>query len=382
MRLRLDLRPGAVGQRLARRGGGLCRPLCAALGLLAGTLDFFAFCRAHRALADMRGRVSVSLDGLPQTGDFIQADWRALVLEAHHACRAAEERAAAQRREADDYYTLWAHQIKTPIAALELLLQDPQGPHVQALAAELVKVEQYVDMALNFMRLEGEGSDLVISRCALAPIVKAAVRRYARLFILKGIRLELGSLEGEALTDGKWLGFALEQLISNAVKYTPSGGHVRIWVQEGPAVLVEDDGPGIPAQGPAPGVRPGLYRPGRPHRRPFHRHRPVPYPQGPECPGPCRIPFLPARPGRLRQGGFVGQAPGPGLRPGPAPMAPAVPLMASYHAATTQPLTSRRPYRIVRYGRCIVRRIAGKGVASCGILRLLQKEGRPWLSWR
>lgn len=227
---------------------GYAALLCAALGLLAGTLDFFAFCRAHRALADMRGRVSVSLDGLPQTGDFIQADWRALVLEAHQACRAAEERAAAQRREADDYYTLWAHQIKTPIAALELLLQDPQGPHVQALAAELVKVEQYVDMALNFMRLEGEGSDLVISRCALAPIVKAAVRRYARLFILKGIRLELGSLEGEALTDGKWLGFALEQLISNAVKYTPSGGHVRIWVQEGPAVLVEDDGPGIPPQ--------------------------------------------------------------------------------------------------------------------------------------
>ena len=59
---------------------------------------------------------------------------------------------------------------------------------------------------------------------------------------------EPGSLEGEALTDGKWLGFALGQLISNAVKYTPPGGHVRIWVQEGPAVLVEDDGPGIPAQ--------------------------------------------------------------------------------------------------------------------------------------
>ncbi len=227
---------------------GYAALLCAALGLLAAALDFSAFCRAHRALSAMKGRVRVSLDGLPQAGDLIEADWRALLQEVHQGRLQAQERERSLRQEAAGYYALWAHQIKTPIAAMDLLLQAPQGPDVQALAAELVKVERYVDMALNFMRLEGEGSDLVIGRCALAPIVKGAVRQYARLFILKGVRLELGPLEGEALTDGKWLGFALGQLISNAVKYTPPGGHVRIWVQAGPRVVVADDGPGIPPQ--------------------------------------------------------------------------------------------------------------------------------------
>ena len=291
---------------------GYAALLCAAPGPAGGDAGFFRFCRAHRALSDMRGRVSVSLDGCPRPGILSRPiggpwSWRRTMPA---GLRRKGLRPSCERRTTT--IPCGPTRSRPPLPALELLLQDPQGPPRPGPGGGAGQGGAVRGHGPE-LHAPGGGEAATWSSAA-APWPPSSRPRCAgtpRLFILKGIRLELSSLEGEALTDGKWLGFALEQLISNAVKYTPSGGHVRIWVQEGPAVLVEDDGPRHSGPGSAPGVRPGLYRPGRPHRRPFHRHRPVPYPQGPECPGPCRIPFLPARPGRLRQDRPVGQAPGP-----------------------------------------------------------------------
>ena len=227
---------------------GYASLLCAALGALVAILDFGAYCRMHRALADMRGRVSVGLEGLPAARDLIEGDWRALVEEVSQAKLEEYQKSLAEKSEMADYYTLWAHQVKTPIAAMDLMLQSPGALDERQMGAELFKIEQYVEMALGFMRLDGEGSDFAIARYPLSPVVKGAVRKYARLFILKDIHLELGDLEETALTDGKWLGFALGQLISNAVKYTPPGGRVEIYTLPGPELVVRDSGIGIRAE--------------------------------------------------------------------------------------------------------------------------------------
>ena len=137
-----------------------------------------------------------------------------------------------------DYYTLWAHQIKTPIAAMHLLV-DEDGEA----ARELFKIEQYVDMLLSYIRLESDVNDLVLRPCDLDGILRAAARKYARFFIHQGLRLEIQPTGRQVLTDEKWFGFCVEQLLSNAVKYTPKGS-ISMYV-ENDHLVIADTGIGI-----------------------------------------------------------------------------------------------------------------------------------------
>ena len=160
---------------------------------------------------------------------------------------------ARQRQEADaarktaemvEYYTLWAHQIKTPIAAMRLTLQNEDSPLSRRLTAELGRVERYVEMVMAYLRLDGESTDYVLREYELDPILRAAVKRFSGEFIQKRLALDLRPTGARVLTDEKWLSFVLEQLLSNALKYTPAGS-VSIYL-ESPAVLcIADTGIGI-----------------------------------------------------------------------------------------------------------------------------------------
>ena len=140
-----------------------------------------------------------------------------------------------------DYYTLWAHQIKTPIAAMHLLLQEAPRPELEG---ELLKIEQYVEMVLGYLRLGSETTDYVFRKYDLDALLRQSLRKYARLFILKKISLDFQETGRTVLTDEKWLAFVLEQLLSNAVKYTPEGGRVRIY-GDGETLVIADSGIGI-----------------------------------------------------------------------------------------------------------------------------------------
>ncbi|MGB4496697.1 MAG: ATP-binding protein, partial [Bacillota bacterium] len=142
--------------------------------------------------------------------------------------------------------TTWAHQIKTPIAAMRLLLQSEQSETNSELLEQLFKVEQYVEMVLQYLRLENISSDLVLKEHSLDTIVKQAVRKYSNSFIRKKIKLNYAELNHNVLTDEKWLVFVIEQILSNALKYTDSG-EISIYMDdEMPDTLViEDTGIGI-----------------------------------------------------------------------------------------------------------------------------------------
>ena len=154
-----------------------------------------------------------------------------------------------QTREQDlaEYYTMWVHQIKTPIAALKLLLEEKntEGENTEELG-ELFSIEQYVKMALQYTKLDGETTDFVFQTVPLDTVVRQAVRQYARQFIHKKIRLEYEELGVSVLTDEKWLEFVMEQLLSNAIKYTESGS-VTISM-EGDCLVIADNGIGIRAE--------------------------------------------------------------------------------------------------------------------------------------
>lgn len=139
---------------------------------------------------------------------------------------------------------MWVHQIKTPIAAMRLLLQAEDTPQNREMAEELFQIEQYVEMALHYTRLDSESSDFLIQWYELDGIVREAVRKYARVFIRKKINLNYQPLKVQVLTDEKWLEFVIEQILSNAVKYTQKGT-VSIYMEDERTIVIEDTGIGI-----------------------------------------------------------------------------------------------------------------------------------------
>lgn len=163
----------------------------------------------------------------------------------------AAERAFWEEKNADrnDYYVMWTHQIKTPIAALRLLLEgeEQDGKDIYHMRGELFKIEQYAEMALAYQRLESLSSDLVLTECDLYTLLKQTVRKFSLLFINKGLSLELTQPEVLVVTDEKWFGFCIEQFLSNSIKYT-NQGKISIWteIRGGETVLfIEDTGIGI-----------------------------------------------------------------------------------------------------------------------------------------
>lgn len=223
---------------------GYAALLCAVLGLILFAAGYAGFLRRHRELERLLDAVHETVLPLPPAHTPLEADYQAL-LNAVCAHRAALLGNAENRRQEQlDYYALWAHQIKTPIAAIRLLLQSEGAPDVPAIGAELLKIEEYVEMALGYLRLDGDGTDYVFRRCDLDGVIRASLRKYARLFILKKISLDFRETGRTVLTDEKWLGFVIGQILSNAVKYTPEGGYVRIYA-DGETLAIADNGIGI-----------------------------------------------------------------------------------------------------------------------------------------
>ena len=147
--------------------------------------------------------------------------------------------------ELTDYYTMWVHQIKTPISALRLLLQENKEENKAALS-ELFKIEQYVEMVLGYLRTEDISADMSFQEYELDGLIKEQIHKYARIFVGKKLTLYYEGVEERVLTDGKWLGFVIGQIFSNALKYTRQGG-ISVYMSPDRAhtLVIEDTGIGI-----------------------------------------------------------------------------------------------------------------------------------------
>ena len=143
-----------------------------------------------------------------------------------------------------DYYTVWAHQIKTPIAAMRLLLQDGDFPESAELKEELNRIEQYVEMVLCYLRLDADETDYVFREYDLDGIVRQVVRRHAPAFIRRKLSLAYEPLSARTVTDEKWLKFVIDQILTNALKYTKKGT-ISITLEEPKTLCIADEGIGI-----------------------------------------------------------------------------------------------------------------------------------------
>lgn len=186
--------------------------------------DFLRMRQKYRHLEIIKENISVSLEDLPEADDRIEQEYQEMLTALLAEKVKQENEAQGRQKDLREYFAMWVHQIKTPIFALRLLMQEKDGTvGMTEELDELFRIEQYVEMALQYMRLDADTTDFVFGKVDLDAVVRGAVHKYARMFIHKKIQLDYEPLKTVVLTDEKWLGFVVEQLLSNVVKYTAKG---------------------------------------------------------------------------------------------------------------------------------------------------------------
>jgi len=220
--------------------------LCFCVGIIAFAFGFYKYIQRHKILRELLRNIDLSIEGLPEPNGQIEEDYQNMLRELYSVNMKIRSEADSARRDMEDYYTLWAHQIKTPIAAMRLLLSEDVASSNSLLLGELFKTEQYVDMVLQYVRLRSDSSDLILQKYELDDVIKACLRKYARLFALKNLEFSFTETGLTVLTDEKWLAFVIEQIFSNSLKYTKCG-KISIYAED-KKLIIEDTGIGIRAE--------------------------------------------------------------------------------------------------------------------------------------
>ena len=220
--------------------------LCGLITLAVLPFRLLAGKRDHEQRQRIAQDVELLLDEMPQPNTLAEEDDQELLRRLKSIYDGNLAAWQNERRESMDYYTTWVHQIKTPISVMRMTLQEEDTKENRELLAELFRIEQYVEMALNWMRLGSDTTDFIFQEYELDDIIRQAIHKYAAQFVRNRIRLcyEPSPTKARVLTDEKWLLFVIEQLLSNAVKYTQQGS-VSITVTAEMVLQIRDTGIGI-----------------------------------------------------------------------------------------------------------------------------------------
>ncbi|SFC78112.1 hypothetical protein SAMN05421842_10988 [Clostridium uliginosum] len=156
------------------------------------------------------------------------------------------------KKENEEFITSWVHEIKNPIAVSRLIMQNSEGKYItdilDSLEDELDKIDGYVEQSLYYSRSDSFSSDYLINDLEINKLVRVAVKKQAKTFINKQIRVEITGERSTVSSDGKWLSFIIDQILTNSLKYTGNGGIIKINMvnDDGQKKLsIEDNGTGI-----------------------------------------------------------------------------------------------------------------------------------------
>lgn len=152
----------------------------------------------------------------------------------------------AKEKELQEYFLIWIHQIKTPITAGKLICDsDIENENVKNIKKELIYIEDYTNMALSYLKMANHNTDMDISLVNLDDIINPLIKKYAILFISNNIKLEYKKLNVKVITDSKWCMVVIEQLLSNAIKYTKNGTVSISFNEKENYLEIKDNGIGI-----------------------------------------------------------------------------------------------------------------------------------------
>lgn len=217
--------------------------LSAVFGFAVMTVHFLRWRQHYMQRERMMQAPCLLQDPLPEPDHLTEAQYQEMLQNLRALYTEQVNRTERERTDTIDYFTQWVHQIKTPVSVMRMILQAEDTDEHRALQTELFRVEQYAEMALAYTRLDSSSRDLVIRETPLDPVIRSAIRKYAPLFIRRKLRIIYDGTAESALTDEKWLQFILEQILSNAVKYTDTGS-VTVTVS-GQKICIADTGKGI-----------------------------------------------------------------------------------------------------------------------------------------
>ena len=216
---------------------------CFLTALIASFLDFVNYRESYKKLKFLEKNIINDREDLPKSLDIRIDYYHKIIEKLYEELEKLTQENRQKNTDMVDYYSMWVHQIKTPIAAMNFLL-DNEEVDQKNLQQELFKIERYVEMVLTYIRLDSISSDYVITKINLDEVVKDSVKKYATIFINKKIKLNFVSHETMVISDKKWLSFAIEQILGNSVKYSNTGGEITIETCEN-KLIVEDNGMGI-----------------------------------------------------------------------------------------------------------------------------------------
>lgn len=218
--------------------------LCLIAAAIIFGIRFFFYCKRYTKRQELLQYIENRYEELPEPFTLAEKDYSDMILTLGRINVHNLTESRAKERESIDYYTTWVHQIKTPISAMDMILQSEDTKEHRELLAELFHIEQYVEMVLSYLRLGSQSTDFVFQRYELDGIIRQAVHKYASQFVRRRIRLIYEPVEAMVLTDEKWLLFIIEQLLSNAIKYTAKGT-IKIELADDMVLKISDTGIGI-----------------------------------------------------------------------------------------------------------------------------------------
>lgn len=232
--------------------------------VLAG---FLGYSSKVKALSNALERPVEEQAQLPEAADDVEMLYHRLLENQSIARSESESSAAIRQSQMRDYYSMWVHQIKTPISAMKLLLEaereelgqlmcdDEQSQcllsdNMDSFEDELFRIEEYVSMALQYQRVSSTENDFVLEKVSVDGVIRDTIKKYAKIMIRRHIGMNYSGTVQEVYTDGKWLAFMLEQILSNAIKYTPQGFVTIETAEEKDRffITIKDTGIGIKAE--------------------------------------------------------------------------------------------------------------------------------------
>lgn len=241
--------------------------LDAILLLITVLVGFFRYSSKVKALSNALKRPVEEQAQLPEATDDVEMLYQRLLENQSIARSESESSAAIRQSQMRDYYSMWVHQIKTPISAMKLLLEvereelgqlicdDEQSQYLlsdnmDSFEDELFRIEEYVSMALQYQRVSSTENDFVLEKVSVDGVIRDAIKKYAKIMIRRHIGINYSGTGQEVYTDGKWLAFMLEQILSNAIKYTPQGFVTIETAEEKDRffITIKDTGIGIKAE--------------------------------------------------------------------------------------------------------------------------------------
>lgn len=243
--------------------------LDAILLLITALIGFFRYSSKVKALSNALKRPVEEQAQLPEATDDVEILYHRLLENQSIARSESESSAAIRQSRMRDYYSMWVHQIKTPISAMKLLLEAEReelgllicdeeqqaslkelSDNVASFEDELFRIEEYVSMALQYQRVSSTENDFVLEKVSLDGVIRDTIKKYAKVMIRRHIGINYSGTGQEVYTDGKWLAFMLEQILSNAIKYTPQGVVTIETAEEKDRffITIKDTGIGIKAE--------------------------------------------------------------------------------------------------------------------------------------